>query len=1314
MLQTAASGGKKITFGLIFFSSNEASSDQNKYHLVMDSARFADQHGFSSIWIPERHFTRDGWLYPNPAVLQAAIARETTSIGLRAGSVVMPLHNPLRVAEEWAMVDNLSNGRVGISFASGWHPNDFALFPENYGRRNEEMYRGIEMVRKLWRGEKVEVKSGDGSMVALQTYPTPIQKELPFWVTAAGNPKTFEGAGAIGANLLTHMYNQNVDELAAKIRIYRDSLAQHGFDPAAGQVSVMLHTFIAKDEETVRAQAQGPFIEYLKSASYLVNAIAYSRGQQVDLNTLSEQDLHDYLLFVFDRLVSTQRVLFGTPESCLPLVKQLQEAGVNEIACQMDFGVPTQQVLESLPYLNGLKNAVPLAVSGYSELSSAQGQQTTNASNGHQNSNGARPHHVDAGQASLAHEQGTTKQQSEQQLAHIQRRCRAEVALDHFYQVLDRHGIELGASFRGIQHLWRNTLNTHEALGEIALSPTFAQDAAGYQIHPTLLDACNQVLIAALPEALFTDSGNLYLPTGMRSFRQYGNPGQHVWSHAQFSSAIDAQAPMIAGDVHIYDDEGELLVEMLGLQLQRTALMEQAAATVVEQTDVQQWLYELQWQALTIPQAQTDLQTGRWLLFEDKHGVSTMLKALLSERGQECISVQAGEQFAEYAPGHYVIRPDSAEDMRKLLQAQSAGSTPLRGAIHVWSLDSTPVQQTNTRSLQHDQRISSQNALYLLQQSIEKATPGEFKLWLVTQGAQAVSGQESSLSLSQSPLWGLGKTCAMEHPELWGGLVDLDSQDTADNAAFQLLDSLLGEHTEDLIAFRAGQSYGARMVRSEPFASKTLAIAADASYVISGGLWGLGLEVARWLAQKGAGHLVLLGRTQLPAREEWDNVPDGTRLEQQIQGIRTLEGLGAQVHYASVDVANETQLNTFLQEYTQSHAPIRGVVHAASVWQDANGQSLVGTLANLSVQGLEAVFQPKVIGSWLLQQALKEQPLDFFVSFSSGASLFGSAGQGNYAAAGEFLDVLASQQRHEGVHALSIDWGAISQVGFGGTAEGMRVHEYWEAHGIQRINPQQVLEALELLIPQDHARVGVLKLDWQQLQQFYPQIGKLPLVSHLIDLASTAEVGQQQEHAIRQSINDAEPAQREQVLEGYLAQQVAAVLRITDTEIDVQQPLTSLGLDSLMAIELKNRLETELTVHIPIVTFLQGPSIVQFTAQLLPQLVDTETATESAPSMAAHTLISSRADGQNQVAAHTTQATQAAQETQHVQHNLAQLDPPISQQENTTLETRSTSTAQANDLDAQQAEALLAQLDNLSDEEVDALLKQMAQQEEDH
>jgi natural product biosynthesis luciferase-like monooxygenase protein len=225
-----------MKFGLMFFASSEDALFEDKYSLVIESARFADLHGFSSIWTPERHFTKFGSLYPNPAVLNAALARETRQVRLQAGSVVLPIHNPIRIAEEWAIVDNLSTGRVGISFASGWNPNDFAFFPHKYKHRHQEMFSGIEAIRKLWRGESIAVSNGNGDRVDIRIYPTPIQPELPIWITAASNPQTFIKAGEIGANLLTHLLDQDIQELAEKITLYRQALAKHGHNPETGIV----------------------------------------------------------------------------------------------------------------------------------------------------------------------------------------------------------------------------------------------------------------------------------------------------------------------------------------------------------------------------------------------------------------------------------------------------------------------------------------------------------------------------------------------------------------------------------------------------------------------------------------------------------------------------------------------------------------------------------------------------------------------------------------------------------------------------------------------------------------------------------------------------------------------------------------------------------------------------------------------------------------------------------------------------------------------------------------------------------------------
>jgi phthiocerol/phenolphthiocerol synthesis type-I polyketide synthase D len=344
----------KIAFGLMFFGGGEHQAAGDKFRLVIECARFADEHGFSAVWVPERHFTAMGCLYPNPAVLHAALARETRRIRLRAGSVVLPLHSPFRVAEEWAMVDNLSGGRVDLSFAAGWNPEDFALRPEAYRERHAAMFEAIPTVARLWRGEKVRTIAGDGTEIEVRVYPTPVQPELPFWITAAESPSTFQRAGELGANLLTHLFDLRVDKLAEMVVLYRKARQRSGFDPETGRVAVALHTFLGEDIAEVRRHAQKPYADYLKANAGLVAKLAASRGLSIDVASLTEPQLDEAVGFLFEKFLHG-RSLLGTPESCAALVEELADKGVNEIACLVDFGPTPEAIVGSLRHLNALR-----------------------------------------------------------------------------------------------------------------------------------------------------------------------------------------------------------------------------------------------------------------------------------------------------------------------------------------------------------------------------------------------------------------------------------------------------------------------------------------------------------------------------------------------------------------------------------------------------------------------------------------------------------------------------------------------------------------------------------------------------------------------------------------------------------------------------------------------------------------------------------------------------------------------------------------------------------------------------------------------
>ncbi|MGH7294093.1 MAG: MupA/Atu3671 family FMN-dependent luciferase-like monooxygenase, partial [Polyangiaceae bacterium] len=287
-------------------------------------------------------------------------------MALRAGSVVLPLHNPIRCAEEWSVVDNLSNGRVGLSFASGWHAADFALMPGNFNDRRKLMAEGIETVRKLWRGEAVAVKSGDGKDIEVRIFPPPVQSEPPIWITASGTPETFAAAGRMGANVLTNLLVMKPEELAKNVAVYREARRAAGH-AGAGTISLMLHTFVGADADAVRAVVRGPFLEYLRTSTDLINKARWeltafakpsvqrdaTQGAR-DLAELSHEEMDAIMAHAFERYFATAG-LFGTPQSCLATVDRLKGLGVDEIACLVDFGVPTDTVLEHLPYLDELR-----------------------------------------------------------------------------------------------------------------------------------------------------------------------------------------------------------------------------------------------------------------------------------------------------------------------------------------------------------------------------------------------------------------------------------------------------------------------------------------------------------------------------------------------------------------------------------------------------------------------------------------------------------------------------------------------------------------------------------------------------------------------------------------------------------------------------------------------------------------------------------------------------------------------------------------------------------------------------------------------
>ena len=503
-----------MEFSIIFFSRGENLQAHNIYDFTLQVSQFADENNFSAVWIPERHFQPLGCIYPNPAVMCAALAQQTQNVRLRSGSVVVALHDPLRIAEEWAMVDRLSQGRVEISAAFGWHPDDFSFYPERYPNRHEETFSGLATVQKLWRGESITVKNGQGKNIDVRTYPTPVQKELPIWITAAKNPQTFHRAGELGANVLTHMLALSIDEMAQNIALYRKALQQNGHDVTSGKVAVLLPAFIAEEDEIQRVARQ-PLYDYIKGNLPLATNLSVTRGQNFDINNLSAAEQDQWLEIIYER-ISKERALFGPPQKCMQLLQQLCDIGVNEIACQVDFGLHLNTVMDNLPQLNELRI---LAKDLRSTAKISQPQ-----------------HAVCDPSPSFCPQK-------------VIENCSQSLTNQQFYNKMAKSNITHGVNIQGIQSIF---YNEHQIIIDINLP--HSEDIL---LRTVLWENCFIGLLAV------SDNNSHIFPHSVQKIQKIAELENSLWCHCTYVKKSNS----VNADMQIYSKSNKLLATITQLQV---------------------------------------------------------------------------------------------------------------------------------------------------------------------------------------------------------------------------------------------------------------------------------------------------------------------------------------------------------------------------------------------------------------------------------------------------------------------------------------------------------------------------------------------------------------------------------------------------------------------------------------------------------------------------------------------------------------------------------------------------------------------------
>jgi phthiocerol/phenolphthiocerol synthesis type-I polyketide synthase D len=711
-----------------------------------------------------------------------------------------------------------------------------------------------------------------------------------------------------------------------------------------------------------------------------------------------------------------------------------------------------------------------------------------------------------------------------------------EVSPTDFYATLRQTGQHHGPAFAALTRVVRHTAGGADT--EITI-PTEASRHQAFRVHPVMLDAALQSMAAAMPDSTVAQAAEIsYLPVSFETLQVFSEVGRHARCHAEVVDLDRAGAGKL-GTVTLTDDAGDVLAELTGVYVRR---IERRALPL----PLEQKIFDTAW-VESPPTAETAAVVGSWLVLAERETVAA-----------------AGEFARQWASAQRrVITADLTDESAVRAAFADTGADaelPPAGVVLLIGGPATGPAEAVTRA---------RESIWAIASTVRTIVGGWHgrppRLWLVTRRALVVDGDGPG-DPAAAALRGLIRVLAYEHADLRATLVDLDG-----NVAATLATELGSAHCDDVIAYRFGRRYTERLTRAElDVSQRKPVVRGGAAYVVTGGLGGLGMVVAQWLVAKGAGRVVLNGRSK-PS-------------DDQRKVLAEMEAV-AEIAVVEGDIAAPGVAEQLVAAAEATGRDLRGIVHGAAVIDD-------GLLITMSRESLERVWAPKAIGALRLHEATATRPLDWWAGFSSVASLLGSPGQGAYAAASAWLDGLLTWRAHAGLPATGINWGPWSEVGVARSLTGSV---------LDPITPAEGIEALETLLGTDRTLTGVARLRTDRALAAFPEIRALGYFSRVVeeldgadDIAAWAGV---------ESLHGVDCAEAHRIVIDRLCARIAAVMGHADAAaVDTTQPLTELGLDSLMAVRIRNTAQADFGVEPPVALLLQGATLADIATDLVRQL----------------------------------------------------------------------------------------------------------------
>ena len=747
---------------------------------------------------------------------------------------------------------------------------------------------------------------------------------------------------------------------------------------------------------------------------------------------------------------------------------------------------------------------------------------------------------------------------------------------DDFYAIQAENGYALGPTFRWLEHVW---LCKDDALATLRM-PRELADGVWPGLHPGLIDSCIQVASRVAGVAPDKKGSGVLVPAAVSGVQLFGDRVEKALQGLLYCriSRPHATEPDMPLNLSIFDQSGILIFSISKLHLRRLAARDLLRS---ELADFDESFRRIVWSDSVLA-ASPASEPARWLIFADEGGTAAALAGQLREHGQDPIMVLKAQEHVKNGHSLRLNAANPAEFNKLLAQMQADGGAAWQGIVYMWGLDASS-QQTN-QCLPDDEAFDSEGLLNLSKAMINAvACP---PLFVVTRGAQRTHRESKLGAISQSMLWGLGRVFASEHSALLGGLIDLDPHGVREDDAVQLLDELWAQDSDTQVSYRSGRRLVPRLKPLGRGRSRSRFRAhSDASYLITGAFGALGRKVAEWLVASGARHLALVSRRPLD--------------DEASRWLQELGGLGVQCVPLQADVSVLPELAAVLAELDRTMPALRGVIHAAGVLED-------NVFSKLEWTSFAKVHAPKVQGSWNLHTLTADRPLDFWVIFSSVTALLGNPGQAAYVAGNSYADALVHHRRMQGAPALSINWGPWK-------GEGMSSHvmdDLYRRWGLLAIDPSDGVEMLGQLLNLGGGQVSAAPIDVDVIKKRSAENPHLSLVADMVG-APEGRVPAARGKAVSNGTGKLQDLPEDQRRAAVLEHVVDLVRSVTGMEasesVRVDVRFETLGVDSLLTLDLLNALSRFFGVNLPTTIFINCPTI-----ELLVKYLCEETALASA------------------------------------------------------------------------------------------------------